>query len=358
MTGRPYESLFGDYVAAGRRLTEPGVALEEADPEDWLILSQELENLLAQDLYAGDGDVREAAALRLEGAAALDAAVAVDLVREAEPEAVALAADEPSAFQRTLDEIGPLLAAEPALGVRPESAAAALEEAPDPKEALRKAAHDAIAGIGDDAVEIVGAAVGGLSQIPIDALFASFGQSADKWLNAVYERVGGAARLAIKALTKAASKLLRLLGPLERPVRRWLEQKLGEITLDKVVELATKALLGTDELRAAVDGVIDGAGEVDSERAAAARARLEGLAARFDKHRKVITTVGKLLRKVQGWLMKLAPWAPAAVAAVYVLVLAYGVVAGGDFLDWTRVEHGGTLDLVDGVRAIVAAAVA
>jgi hypothetical protein len=357
MTGRPYESLFGDYVAAGRRLTEPGVALEEADPEDWLILSQELENLLAQDLYAGDGDVREAAALRLEGAAALDAAVAVDLAREAEPEAVALAADEPSAFQRTLDEIGPLLASEPALGVREASGAVALE-APDPSAVLRKAAHDAIEGIGDDAVEIVGAAVDGLKQIPTDALFASFGQAADHWLNAVYERVGGAARLAIKALTKAASKLLRVLGPLEGPVRRWLQNKLGEITLDKVVELATKALLGTDDLRVAVDGVIDGAGEVDSERAAAARARLEGLAARFDKHRKVITIVGKLLRKVQGWLIKLAPWAPAAVAAVYVLVLAYGVVAGGDFLDWTRVEHGGTLDLVDGVRAIVAAAVA
>jgi hypothetical protein len=353
-----YEALLDDYVAAGRTLAEPTVALEDSDPEGWLVRSQEVENLLAEDLRAGDGDVREAAALRLQGVAALDLAVAVDLARQEDPETAGLAGDEPSAFETTLAEVRSLLAEEPALGARVPFETAALADDADPKETLRKAAHEAIDAVSKDATDIAGAAVGGLVKIPRDALFSSFGQAADKWLNAVYDKVGGLARIAVKAVTKAASKLLRLLGPLERPVRRWIETRLAEITLDKVVAVAGNALLGVDDVRLAVDGLIEGADHVDRDRAADAKGRLEGLSGRFDKHRKLITTVAKLLGKVQSWLVKLAPWAPAALAGLYVLVLAYGIVAGGDFLDWTRVPDASTLDLVDGVRAIVAAAVA
>jgi hypothetical protein len=352
-----YDEAREDYLAAARRLAEPSIALEDSDPDDWLVQSQEIENALASDIGAGDADVREAAALRLAGFAALDVAVAVDVVRQDGGDAAALAA-EPSAFETTLAEIEPLLErSDPALGVRVPYLAAALGDDEDPRAVLRDSAHGAIAAISKDATAIVKASVEGLIDIPHNALFASFGQTVDKWLNAVYDTVGRFVRLAIKALTKAASKLLRVLGRLEGPVRRWLEEKLGEIALDKLVAAASEALLGVNDVRGMVDQRVDGAGNLDGEAAAAAKARLDGLSDRFGRQQKIITTITKLLSKISGWVMKLAPWAPAALAAVYVLVLAYGVAAGGDFLDWTRVPEGGLLDLVDGVSAIVAAAV-
>ena len=348
-----YANLATSYVAAATALTQPtSVALAEGDADDWLIRSQEIENALADDLHAGDSDVREAAALQLQGYAALDVAVAVDLARQLDgAEAVGLAEDAPSQFETTLKEVDALLAPEPALGIRAETVALGTTPA-----TLRDAAHDAIDAISGDAGQIASAAVGGLGSIPVNALFASFGQAADKWLNALYEKASHVAQAVIKALTKAASKVLRLLGPLEAPVRGWLEKRIGEITLDKVVGALSDALLGVGDLRRKIDELIGT--HSDSPAAEDAKARLAALSGRFGKQRKLITIMLKLLGKIQGWVMTLAQWAAAALAGVYLLVLAYGIVAAGDFLDWTRIPDTSPLDLVDGVRSIVAGAVA
>jgi hypothetical protein len=113
-------------------------------------------------------------------------------------------------------------------------------------------------------------------------------------------------------------------------------------------------LLGVADLRLAVDSLLDDA--AGDAVAGDAGARLQALSGRFETHRKLSTTALGLLAKIQGWIIALATWAPAAVAAVYVLVMAYGIVAGGDFLDWTRIPDTSALDLVDGVRTIVAGA--
>lgn len=83
------------------------------------------------------------------------------------------------------------------------------------------------------------------------------------------------------------------------------------------------------------------------------KADLDDLVGRFGWHARILGWIAKALEKLQGKLMALAPWAPVAVAAVWLLMLGYAVVVGGDHLDWHRLGDEGTFDVVLGVRRTV-----
>jgi hypothetical protein len=161
----------------------------------------------------------------------------------------------------------------------------------------------------------------------------------------------------VRHIAKAVSKLLRLLGPLESKVRDWLTKKLGDATADTLTAFAVDAALETKRLRADIkERIAAVSGTVDGDRLDAASSEVASLAARFGRHEKVITVLVKVLGWVRPKLVALAPWAAAAVAGVYALVLGYGVWVGGDYVDWYRTKEEGRLDLVDGVRTTVVAA--
>src|SRR5688500_17834776 len=72
-------------IGSRGRALESGVA--PSGQESLMIRSQELENAAAQGLASGDGDVREMAAMQLAGSAALDVAMALDMLGGEPPRA-------------------------------------------------------------------------------------------------------------------------------------------------------------------------------------------------------------------------------------------------------------------------------
>ncbi len=341
---------------------ERGAALEDeagvALPVDRLVASQELEHAAARDLAAGDADVREAAALKLLALAALDLADAVDALPT---DRAALAADDgPSEWEKTYEVVADVLERPAALGVParvvPPFAALGADDV-DPAAAaaaLRTAAGKAIDAIGTDAATIADDAIGGLLKIPEDAIFQALGQTADRLLTLARDRASAALKATLRFVSKAASKLLRLLGPREPAARKFLEKQLGGVTREKLTSFAVARVLDADEVRAAVDTAIDTAGVAAAPASLqAGAAAVEQIGARFKRHREVVHLLTALLGHVQGVLLKLGGWAAAALAGVYLLALAYGVWVAGDFLDWKRTTEDGVLDLVDGVRSTV-----
>jgi hypothetical protein len=221
---------------------------------------------------------------------------------------------------------------------------------------LDGAATQAIDAIAGDARGIANHAVDGALDIPADMLLGAFDDAAERLLGTAFKRAKHVVKAAIKAIIKALAKLLRVLGPLEEPVRKWLQKKLGEFSKEKLIAFGVDAALGLDELRADVARRIAGGPEpADPDGAVAS---LESLAGRFAWHERIIGVLTKILRKVQGKLIQLAGWVAPALAGVYALVLGYGVWVAGDHLDWSRTEDEGLFDRVDGVRGIVAAALA
>ena len=202
--------------------------------------------------------------------------------------------------------------------------------------------------------------------MPAAALLGAVDGAADKLLGPVYSAAKGqvrrVVRIAIKFVTKAVSKLLRVMGPFEDGARAWLVEKLGGLTRGALTTFVVGHLLQVEAIRDNVNGSIAEAGQtpeqVIPDRLETACGELGSLPARFAKHRRVIDVLTMLLGKVSGAIVALASWAAAALAGVFVLILCYGIWVAGDYLDWFRARVEGRLDLVDGVRAIVGQALA
>jgi hypothetical protein len=337
-------------------------AVAPAGDESLLIRSQELEDAAAQGLASGDGDVRELAALQLAGSAALDVATALDLLGGPPPRA-AEAAVSGSSFDAVYAELRDVLEAPTALGARAAAPApakpSAAEAGAEPLAALGLAAGKAIDDIGGDARTIAKHGIDGLVALPGDVLLGAFTQAADKLVGPLAQGLDGVVRLAVRHLAKAVSKLLRLLGPLERPARKWLEKTLSGLAKDALARWAVDGALELERVRADVVATIEGADAgADDRRVDAGRKELAALSARFGRHERVIGVLARVLDKLRGVLLGLAAWAGAAIAGVYVLMLSYGIWVAGDFVDWYRTQVDGTLDFVAGVRTTVRLAVA
>jgi hypothetical protein len=350
---------FAEFHAVVHDVLAPRAGLEEIEDEQLSALSvgsQEIEREAAQNLAAGDPDVRELAALQLAAGAALDLALAADLFERDEGGA-ALAAP-PSRFDEVHAELQAFVDPPAAVGLRSLVETPTRPAALEDKEALERlaaAADEAIDGITKDAMAIAGYAVDGLVDLGAEAVLGGLGAAAEQLVPQLYRRAKRFARAAVRQVMKAVSKLMRLLGPLEPKVRKWLAEKLGDATKEKLTAFAVDVALETSRLRRDVTDRIAATADdqVDEGRVDAAADEAASLAARFGRHELVIKVLAKVLGWVRPKLVALASWAAAAVAGVYGLALGYGVWVGGDYLDWYRTEAEGRLDLVDGVRTTV-----
>lgn len=360
MAERAFQSAAADFRASfdGLLAETDGATLEDIDERgaELLAHSQDMEAAAGRNLVAGESDVRELAALQLAAGAAIDVAAATDLLRREGLIETDAALSEGSEVDAAYADLSDILEADPVLGTRqglppPPEGAVLLD---DPGGPLKAAADKAIDDIAGTAAGIAGHAVDGLRALSLDAIIGAFGQAADRLIGPIVDKVRGFVKLAVRALSKAVSKLLRILGPLEGPARKWLGEKLAGITQDKVVEFVVEHVLDVAEVRLAVSeriGKIPPSTEPD--RLEATAGELHSLAARFGRHGKVIAVLAKILEKLRGAILALASWAAAAMAGVYALVLVYGVWVGGDFLDWGRTREDGALDMVAGVRSVI-----
>jgi hypothetical protein len=371
-----FTEALGSYREAAGTLYDADERQVEQPARELLVHSQEVERAGAAGLAAGDADVRELAAVQLAAGAALDLAMAADLLTRTDAlsrgevaERLAVDDAEGSAVTWTYDQLDALLAASPALGMRTliddeKKGVTASGGAPAALESLRDAATKAIADIEEDATAIAQDCVERLLDLPAAALLGAADGGADKLLGPVYSAAKGqvkrVARIAIKFVMKAVSKLLRVMGPFEDGARAWLVKKLGGLTKGALTAFVVGHALQIDAIRDSVEGKIGEAEQapdkVVPDRLETASGELSSLSSRFAKHRKVIDLLTKLLGKVSGAILRLATWAAVALAGVFVLILCYGIWVAGDYLDWFRAKSEGRLDFVDGVRAIVSQA--
>ena len=107
-----------------------------------------------------------------------------------------------------------------------------------------------------------------------------------------------------------------MLGPFEDKAREWLVDKLGGITQDKIVAFGIDHALELPRLRTELDEALRHAPRADAARLAVAGLQVADLARRFGHHELVIRILTNLVEKVRGWLLALATWAAAAMAAV------------------------------------------
>ncbi|MEA2494615.1 MAG: hypothetical protein QOJ29_2526 [Thermoleophilaceae bacterium] len=321
---------------------------DEAAVEAALSASQDAadatETLLADD----DPLIREAGEARMAALAARDFALAFDVARLDEEEGATIASDErtAAALPEITRETAFLFESDPRSGV-PASASGwegmgTVADEEDPRAALANAAPAAIDAVRDAVQEIIVAGGKGLGS-------AGAGDALEKLLGGVLgklpERVRRWWKWAVEAIKKGIDKLKKLFGDLFDKAVTKVKDWLNEHGIDRVLDFVYQS----EDLKGEMKTLIERAPD-DKDFAAVAKA-IEEVVGKHDSQKKVVLVVFKALGWAHWALKKIVPaHALAITGALYGLGIAYGIVSGGDYVDWRRTEDDGFFDRVKGVR--------
>ena len=351
----------GEVAQADARLSPDLLTDERLERE--LAASVALEDELTLRLGAGDEEVRDLASAQLAGAAAVDLALASDLLDLAAAEErgdAALGAGEAPSFGEATARVRSLLEADAVPGATGEVAERGALEAMTP-DVLKERANAAIDAIKNDAGAAGQEGISGLIGLRGDGdkLLAALAQRADRILGEVARKARRLVRWAVRKLTAAVSKLLRILPePVEKWVRKRLKALLGEIEDGTLFGKVLDLLWDVDRIKAETAKSIDAAAGVPPQRLESIAGQVDAIAKRFTWHKRAIEAIGWVLGKLRGKIVALGWWGPAALGAVYAVFVGYAIVMGGDHVDWFRVDEEGGLDFILGVRRTVATGLA
>jgi hypothetical protein len=304
----------------------------------------------ATETLLGDDNplVREAGEARMAALAARDFALAYDVARLDEEEGATIASDEvtAAALPEISRETAFVFESDPRSGV-PASASGwegmgTVAEEEDPRAALAKAAPAAIDAIRDAVGEIIVAGGKGLGSV-------GAGEALEKLLGGALGKLPDSVRRwwkwAVEAIKKGIDKLKKLFGDLfdkaVKKVKDWLKAHGIDIVLDLVYQ--------TEDLKSELKTLVERAAD-DKDFAAVAKA-IEEVVGKHNSQKKVVLVVFKGLGWVHWALKKIVPAHAVAISgSIYGLGIAYGIVSGGDYVDWHRTEDEGFFDRVKGVR--------
>lgn len=359
--GRIYESDVESLIAT----PEPTEVVAEEPIGDALRSSGQLTEAIGASLDHGSPEDRQLAIMQLAAAAEVDMGVAVDLARREEGvarEAAQLqgvmAAGREASLSFALPEAEPVLVAQ-ALDQVP----GVPGEGPPPPggnvENLENAIEATIAKIRSDAAAGGQDVVAGLSVVGVP-LGHALGAVAEGAIGALGKEVGRWVRKAVAFLGKAVEKLLRLLGTkVTDAIAGKLDELLKDLEEGDLLADVLKRAWGTDAIEAdAKKAVTDPSASLSEEDVGAAVEKLERLQAAYGKQAGFVRKVLKAVKFVQGFVFHIQPAGPLILGAGYASALAFLTLSGADYVDWERADMDGFFDRVDGVRHIVAEAVA
>jgi hypothetical protein len=328
----------------------PGPMQDEELVQAVLKASEALTASTAKLLDAEDPLVCESGEARLAALAAKDIAVAFDVAQldADEHQSIAHADLSGPVLPEIEREVASVLAGDPADGVpsspsqwagRAQLAGADVE----PRKALRAALPGAVEQVRDDATEVVIAGIAGLVEVPVD-------KAIEKLAGGLLQQLPNSARKwyawALSLLKEGIKKLKSLFGKAfdkaVQSVWEWLKQHAPKVLADRVYGVPRLR----DELAALVDGATS-----DKDWAKVGK----DVQAVVDKHatiKKIVLAVFKALEFARKWILRVLTGlaGEAVVGGVFVLGAAYGLFAGGDYVDWHRTDDEGAFDFVRGVR--------
>lgn len=326
--------------------------------------SQALGDALTSALDTDNLDRRELAGWKLLAAAAYDLSIAADLLQAEEAGAeLALTRSTRSAVAAVpeLKEVleAPMNARLDDL-VMPATRAALPTEPAAAKMQLEKAIATLLDEIPDAAASMSQTAVSGVITAGLGPAQQMASVAVQEILAHLPDAASAVVRYAGQILAEALRKLEAALGKnaqeqAQDEASSWLKEI--QQKRDTVTSLLDK-LYKTKDIGAEVRGVVEA---VDATTAAVrynqATQALHALLARYDKTKKVLEGLMRVLAFVKTPLLGAVPWGPIGVYGTYVSVLAYAVFSGGDYLDWYRLGDQPWLDRVDGLRTTVRTAV-
>jgi hypothetical protein len=353
--------------APGRVRGGTGIGSEEHEQRTGVVLQQSKQfgAALAESMNTDNLDQRELAGWKLLAAAAYDLSVAGDLLEgEAAGRQAAPTRRASSAFAAAPD-LREVLEAPMDTNLRALTKPATRAALPMDSKAARERLGKTIATF----LEAIPEAAAGMSQMALSGVvtvgLVPARQSVSVLVQELLARLPDVAspitRHALQIVAEALSKLQAALGGedvqehVEAEVSGWLkdiQEKRDTVTslLDRLYEMErtgedTQALLPQEPEALPAESYNQGT------------TGLEALLARYEKTRRVLEGVMRVLAYVQKPLLPSVPWGPIAVYGTYLGVLGYAVFSGGDYLDWYRLGERGWLDRVDGLRTTVGQAV-
>lgn len=346
------------YATGGGPGTERGPAALRPDAEQRadrviaasIAATQEVSARLDSD----DAQERELVELQLLAGAALDLLTAGDLAGGAED------GDHPTeraTAEAPRDELVEILSTPPGTGMgglideEPERGGVA-----DPAKAraeLLSAVDDALEDIVDDAGKGGMALVSGVIALPAPPLQDAANAVLREVLDVLGQSVSALLSKAVALIRTGLEKLMRALGKEAREAAR----EEAALSIDKVksgnaLDALLSRLYEPERIRADVEAQLPA--DADAERLAAVRSEVAQLAARFRKHRKVMQWLARGLSLLRNWLLGLTPGGPIALVAFHAAGLGYIVYLGGDYVDWHRTDRVQALNVVPGIREVVA----
>lgn len=362
-----YQAALSDYEEAVERLYQHKISdlaegatpslTVEAEPKEGvetaLTASERLGDVAARNLDSSRSSERELASMQLAGAAALDFSVAADLANRS-PEGV-MALEQGSAFGSTFAELAPILHARPSTGIDPLAPRlVALQADTDPREALMARVPAAFDDVCTDAADAAQATFTRLLDVP----GADLGRAAEtvlrELLGEVADRLSWLMRRAVQFVLKGVEKLLRLIGAeAAKKAREQVAEWIKDLKEGDLAAALLRRLYGVDRLTAHLKERITAAPpDTDPRRFEEALADVNALVDTFDKQRRVMVHLARVLGWLRAPIMGIQPWGPIGYTAVLVTVLGYAIWMGGDYVDWA-VDGGGRFDFVDGIPAVV-----
>ncbi|RME43706.1 MAG: hypothetical protein D6791_14810 [Chloroflexi bacterium] len=319
-----------------------------------------LADAAAQGLTAPDAAGRERATLQLMAGAAVDLAIANDLIRaQGDGRAPTIRKATEVAYRQVMSDLGHLLrpGAEPgpATTIRKATFKPTPENPQEALDQLRWTATNSFESITGDVVSVAQMAITGLTALKIAPVREAAAVAAQELLNGISGRVSTVLRRAARLLVQAYDKILKALGKdaasdARRQAAEWIQMLQSGTLLEKLLARLYEKERILDDIEGYARKVTDA---LMSEAYATVLQKTRNLAERFQHHRRSIEWILRGLAFIKDWLFSLQPWGPLAVTATYVGTLGYAVYAGGDYVDWFRTDRIQPLDRVPGLRDVV-----
>jgi len=347
-------------VAIGERgardLKSPALAADQA--ADLLPVAQELAAAATAQVATNDPDARGLAATRLLAQAVTDLQISAYLLQAAEDEEAGVARTREIGVERSaaalpaVEDTLAILLGEARTRELVERAVTILTDLPSARAKLLQAVEDTLTLIQTRAAKTSQTAVLGLAAMGLTNVAQAAGVVGLDIAQAlgVAERVTRLYTLVREFALNAYSSLLALIGPAlaqtaAQQVLAWVSEV---IEGEQFGQLLAK-LYETAKTEAQVKAII-GASQADLDKFATAIERVDALSSGFARQLGLIDRALQGFKIFGGAAVAALPQVVVLMAAAYIVLAAYAIFAGADYVDAQRLR---ILNRVPGVRAVV-----